>query len=167
MSAVGVLLAAVKAQDHEQVHRILGPAWKELVSGDKVEDANAFTDPLTMRAAKTRTEKKDDWTTVLYVGKDDWQFPIPIAKTSDGKWFLDTETGKVEVLARRIGKNELEAIRVCRVYVQAQREYATQDRDGSDMVKYAQRILSTPGKTDGLYWSRRPSGLEQSPLTPA
>ena len=160
---VSALLAAVKAQDHEQVHRLLGPAWKELVSGDKVEDADAFKEFADRAAEHTRLEKKDDSTSILYVGNDDWPFPIPIAKTPDGKWFLDTETGKVEILARRIGKDELEAIQICRVYVEAHREYASQDRDGSDMLKYAQRILSTPGKMDGLYWSV-PPGQEQSPF---
>ena len=162
-AAVSALLAAVKAQDHDQVHRLLGPAWQELVSGDKVEDANAFKEFADRAAEHMRVEKKDDSTSILHVGKDDWRFPIPIVKASDGKWFLDTEAGKDEILARRIGKNELEAIQICRLYVQAQREYASQDRDGSDVLKYARRILSTPGKMDGLYWSD-PAGQEQSPF---
>ncbi len=100
---------------------------------------------------------------ILHIGKDDWPFPIPLAKTADGKWFLDTEAGKVELLARRIGKNELEAIQICQLYVQAQRDYASEDRDGSGVIKYAQKILSTPGKRDGLYWSAPPD-QQQSPL---
>jgi hypothetical protein len=84
-------------------------------------------------------------------------------KTPDGKWFFDTEAGKTEILARRIGEDELDTIDVCRQYVQAQREYASKDRDGSDVLKFAQRILSTPGNMDGLYWSATPD-QGQSPL---
>ena len=110
-----------------------------------------------------RLEKPEESTTILHVGKDDWQFPIPLTRTGDGKWFLDTEAGKAELLVRRIGKNELEAIQICRLYVQAQREYASGDRDGSGVVKYAQKILSTRGKRDGLYWSAQ-ADQGQSPL---
>jgi hypothetical protein len=161
--AMSAMLAAVKAQDHERVHLLLGPAWKELVSGDKVEDANAFKKFASRAAERTRLRKQDDTTSIVYVGKDDWPFPIPIAKTADGKWFFDTEAGKTEILARRIGANELNTISVCRTYVEAQREYASKERDGSDVLKYAQRILSTPGKMNGLYWNAA-AGQEQSPF---
>jgi hypothetical protein len=161
--ALNALMAAVKAQDHEQVHLILGPAWKELISGDKVEDANAFNEFAHRAAESTRLQKQTDTTSIIRVGKDDWPFPIPVTETPAGKWFFDTEAGKTEILARRIGENELDAIEVCRAYVEAQREYAAKDRDGSDVLKYAQRIQSTPGKMDGLYWSAAP-GQEQSPF---
>ena len=106
----------------------------------------------------------NDSLSILHVGQDDWRFPIPIVRGSDGKWFLDTESGKAEILARRIGKNELEAIQICRIYVDAQREYASKVRDCcSGAVQYAQKFLSSPGKTDGLYWSTS-AGREQSPL---
>jgi hypothetical protein len=161
--AIDAMLAAVKAQDHDQVHRLLGPAWKELVSGDKVEDANAFKEFAARAAENTRLQKQDATTSILYVGHDDWPFPIPVTRTPEGKWFFDTEAGKTEILARRIGENELDAIQVCRAYVEAQRDYASQDRDGSDVLKFAQRIISTPGKMDGLYWSVAP-GQEPSPF---
>ena len=161
--ALNAMITAVKAQDHDQVHLILGPAWKELVSGDKVEDGNAFKEFAQRATERTRLQKQDDTTSILYVGNDDWPFPIPIAKTPDGKWFFDTEAGKTEILARRIGENELDSIQVCREYVEAQRDYAGKDRDGSGMLKFAQRILSTPGKMDGLYWSATPD-QEQSPF---
>jgi hypothetical protein len=157
------LVAAAKAQDHEQVHRLLGPAWKELVSGDKVEDANAFKEFAARAEEGTRLEKVNDSMSILHVGKDDWSFPIPIVRQPDGKWFLDTESGKAEILARRIGKDELEAIQICRIYVDAQREYESKDRDCSGVIKYAQKILSSPGKTDGLYWTTS-AGREPSPL---
>jgi hypothetical protein len=161
--ALNAMITAVKAQDHEQVHVILGPAWKELVSGDKVEDAGAFSEFAHRAAERTRLQKQDDATSIIYVGNDDWPFPIPIAKTLDGKWFFDTEAGKTEILARRIGENELDTIQVCRQYVDAQQEYAGKDRDGDGVLKFAQRILSTPGKMDGLYWNATP-GHDQSPF---
>jgi len=163
--AFEAMLGAVKAQDHDKVHQILGPAWKELISGDKVEDGNAFKEFAQHAAESSRLQKKDATTSVIYVGKDDWPFPIPIAETPAGKWFFDTEAGKGEILARRIGANELDTIDACRAYVEAQRQYASKDRDGSGVLKYAQRIVSTPGKQDGLYWSVNP-GQEQSPLGP-
>jgi hypothetical protein len=161
--ALNAMITAVKAQDHDQVHLILGPAWKELVSGDKVEDGNAFSEFAHRADERTRLQKQDDATSIIYVGNDDWPFPIPIAKTPDGKWFFDTEAGKTEILARRIGENELDTIQVCREYVEAQREYSSKDHDGSGVQKFAQRILSTPGNMDGLYWSATP-GQEQSPF---
>jgi hypothetical protein len=161
--AMNAMLTAAKDQDHEQVHLLLGPAWKELVSGDKVEDGNAFKEFAQRAAERTRLQKKDDTTSIIYVGNDDWPLPIPLTKTPDGKWFFDTEAGKTEILARRIGENELDTIDTCRTYVQAQQEYAGKDRDGSGVLKYAQRIISTPGKMDGLYWSAT-SDQEQSPL---
>lgn len=161
--ALTAMLTAVKAQDHDQVHHILGPAWKELVSGDKVEDGNAFSEFAHRSAERTRLQKQADTTSIIYVGNDDWPFPIPLAKTPGGKWFFDTEAGKTEILARRIGENELDTIQVCHAYVAAQREYASKDRDGSDVLKFAQRILSTPGKMDGLYWSAA-LGQEPSPF---
>ena len=161
--AFNAMLTAVKAQDHDQVHLILGPAWKELVSGDKVEDANAFNEFAHRAAERRRLRKQDDATSIIHVGNDDWPLPIPIAKTPDGKWFFDTEAGKTEILARRIGENELDTIQVCRAYVEAQREYAGKDRDGSDVLKFAQKIISTPGQMNGLYWKQAP-GQEQSPF---
>jgi hypothetical protein len=161
--ASNAMLTAVKAQDHEKVHLLLGPAWKELVSGDKVEDTNAFNEFAHRASERTRLERKNDTTSIIHVGNDDWPLPIPISKTPDGKWFFDTEAGKTEILARRIGENELETIQVCRTYVEAQREYGSKDRDGSDVLKFAQRIMSTPGKMDGLFWSAT-RGQEQSPF---
>lgn len=161
--AMNAMLKAVKDQDHDQVHRLLGPAWKELVSGDKVEDANAFKEFAQRASERTRLQKQDDSTSIIYVGSDDWPLPIPLTKTPEGKWFFDTEAGKTEILARRIGENELDAIEVCRDYVAAQREYASKDRDDSGVPKYAQRIQSTSGKMDGLYWPAT-SDQEQSPL---
>jgi hypothetical protein len=159
-AAADAVVDAAKNQDHDQVHLLLGPNWKDLISGDKVEDADDFKDFANRAAENMRLERQDDSTTILHVGSDDWAFPIPIVKTSDGKWFLDTNAGKAEVLARRIGRNELEAIQICHLFVDAEHEYASQDRNGSDVIQYAQRILSTPGSNDGLYWK---AANDQSP----
>jgi hypothetical protein len=88
---------------------------------------------------------------VLYLGAKNWPFPIPLVQ-NDGKWFFDTAAGQQEILNRRIGLDELTAIGVCQVYLLAQHEYAAEDRDGSGVLKYAQRLNSNPGKKDGLYW---------------
>jgi hypothetical protein len=146
------LVDAAKNLNHEEVHRLLGPEWKDLVSGDPVEDADAFKEFADRAAEHTQLEHSNDSSTILHLGKDDWTFPIPIVKDSEGKWFLDTAAGVQEVMCRRVGRNELEAIQICHVYVEAQREYSQRDADGSGVVKYAQRILSTPGQHDGLFW---------------
>lgn len=140
------LVAAVKADDHAKVHELLGPDWRELVSGDKVEDENAYKEFARRAGEKMRLEKHSDTESILHVGDDDWSLPIPIMKDSDGKWFLDTGAGKQEVLARRIGRNELQAIKVCHLYVDAQRQYFDQHHE------YAEHISSRQGKRDGLYW---------------
>jgi hypothetical protein len=100
----------------------------------------------------------------LEVGPDAWPFPIPLVKGSAG-WQFDTAAGLEEILNRRIGRNELDVLRVVRAYVEAQREYASRDRDGDDVLEYAQKITSSPGLTDGLFWSPEVNG-EVSPLGP-
>ena len=100
----------------------------------------------------------------LSIGPKNWPMPIPLVRR-DGHWFFDTAAGKDEVINRRVGEDELMAIGVCRTYVQAQREYAAEDRDGSGILKYAQRIKSSKGMKDGLYWPVA-EGEELSPLGP-
>jgi len=167
--AVQGMLEALKTEDRdkrrEAMRGIFGPAMKGLASGDRVADAANFKAFVTRTAEKTRLEKKTDTTSVLLIGNKEWPFPIPIVKTDDGKWFFDAVTGKEEILARRIGANELAAIEVCRAYVQAQRQYASKDRDGSEVLKYARHFRSRPGRKDGLYWEA-PPGEEQSPFGP-
>ena len=101
---------------------------------------------------------------MLEVGTNSWPFPVPIVK-KDGRWFFDTEAGKEEIFRRRIGKNELATLEVMRAYVDAQREYASRDRNGDEVLEYAQRLASTPGAKDGLYWPPDLDG-EISPLGP-
>ncbi len=163
-AAVDALKAAVQARDTNALHAMFGPGAHELVSGDMVEAAQERDMFERRLQQKVNLASESDSKDVLQLGGDGWPFPIPLVK-QDGQWFFDTEAGKEEILNRRIGANELGAISVCRAYVQAQREYASVDRQGQGVVEYAQHLRSTPGAHDGLYWSRR-TGDELSPLGP-
>ncbi len=164
-AAADALLAAVKAQNHAELHHIFGPAVKELTSGDKVEDHRHFEEFVTHAEQKFQLERKSADTSIVYIGNKDWPFPIPITRLADGKWFFDTEAGKAEILARRIGADELKTIKVCEVYVEAQRQYAGTYHDGADVLRYAQRMVSKPGTQDGLYWPAV-VGQPESPFGP-
>jgi hypothetical protein len=115
-----------------------------------------------MYEQKNILEREGSDKVVLHVGNEDWPFPIPVVK-KDKRWRFDTEEGREEVLARRIGRNELNVIQVCLAIVDAQREYALKDRDGDGLLEYARKFASDPGKKDGLYW-KAGQGDEQSPL---
>jgi hypothetical protein len=160
--AAAALVAAAKARDRDALHQMFGPSVTEFISGDKVEDDKAFDHFVTNAGDHLELEKKDANTSFVDIGKDNWPFPIPLTRLSSGKWFFDTEAGKQEILARRIGANELETIKVCRAYLEAQRDYASEDHDGSGVLKYARHFMSTQGK-DGLYWEAAP-GDEESPF---
>ena len=160
--AAAALVAAAKARDHDALNHMFGPSVSEFISGDKVEDEKSFDQFVKSASDHLELEKKDANTSFIDIGKDNWPFPIPLTRLSSGKWFFDTEAGKQEILARRIGANELETIKVCRAYVEAQREYASVDREGDGVLKYAQHFMSKNGK-DGLYWEAGP-GEEESPF---
>jgi len=160
--AAAALVAAAKARDREALDHLFGPAAPEFLSGDSVEDEKAFDRFVQNAGEHLELEKKDATTSVVDIGKDNWPFPIPITRLPSGKWFFDSEAGKQEIRARRIGANELETIKVCRGYVEAQREYASADRDDSGVLKYAQHLISRNGK-DGLYWEAGPDE-EESPF---
>jgi hypothetical protein len=153
-AAADALVAAAEKFDVASMKAIFGPEGIDLVvTEDPVLDRNQAT----AWAAKAREklvvapDPKDPKRATLVVGKDDWPMPIPVV--SDGKaWRFDTEAGRQEVLFRRIGQNELDAIAVCRRFVSAQREYASEKRDGSRVHQYAQHIIATPGRQDGLAW---------------
>jgi hypothetical protein len=142
------LAAAARAGDVERTRAVLGPDGDEIVSsGDPVDDAAARKRFAAAAAARTRFERTDDGATaIMHVGRDDWPFPIPLVHDADG-WRFDTAAGKEELLNRRIGRNELVAIGVCRAYVDAQYEFAKR------FHSYARSFRSTPGKRDGLYWT--------------
>jgi hypothetical protein len=162
--AADALLQAVQGPDNRQaVHHVLGVNEQDVSSGDPVADAKGFEKFSARMKEKTRLEKLSGEKSILHVGSEDWPFPFPIVKGADGKWFFDGAAGKAEVLARRVGANELTAIKVCHAYVDSQREYASKARDNSDVLKYAQRFRSTQGKHDGLYWNTE-AGQEESPF---
>jgi hypothetical protein len=164
-AAVEALFAAAKADDTESLQAIFGPGADDLLSsGDEVADKNA-----RKTFAKRYSEMhvlvangKDSQS--LNVGLDNWPFPIPIVRTGDN-WRFDTAAGKQEVLYRRIGTNELGAIRVCRALVDAQREYASRSRDGQPSGAYAAKLVSDAGKKNGLYWKVK-AGEPPSPIGP-
>lgn len=162
--AVAALVSAAKSGDRATVDAIFGPGVNELLSGDTRQDAIEFASFTKSIAQLAHLVKKGDDRFVLDIGAQNWPMPIPLVRKG-GTWFFDTAAGKDEIISRRVGEDEITAIGVCRAYVQAQREYVIEDRDGSGVLKYAAKIKSTPGKKDGLYWPALPDG-EQSPLGP-
>jgi len=158
-AAAQALAAATRGSDPQRLLAVLGPESDKVVSsGDPVDDAAARKRFSAAAGERTRIERSADGTTaILHVGRDDWPFPIPIVRDAQG-WRFDTALGKQELLNRRIGRNELTAIEVCRAYVDAQNEFAAR------FHMYAQSFRSTPGKRDGLYWEA--TDHDVSPLGP-
>jgi hypothetical protein len=163
--AVTAMAAAVKADDTGALLRILGPGSKDIVlSGDPGEDKEGHRRFITRYEEKNRLEEASG-KVILYTGNDEWPFPIPIVKAGS-RWRFDTRAGREEILARRVGRNELNAIQVCLAYVDAQQEYAMKKgRQGNGLLEYAQKFVSAPGTHDGLYWEAG-KGEEQSPMGP-
>jgi hypothetical protein len=163
--AVGALVGAVKENDTKELLRILGPAGKELIfSGDEVAD-KAWRDRFVKAYEEmNKLVSENDKKVILHVGNEEWPYPIPVVKKGEN-WFFDTKAGKEEILNRRIGRNELNAIQVCLAYVDAQREYILEDRNENKLLEYAQRFISREGEKNGLYWEAK-EGEERSPLGP-
>ena len=152
--AADALIAAAAAYDVDALEGIFGTSGRDLVaSGDPVQDKNRATE----FAAKARERKTvaidpaDANRAILSVGPNDWPFPVPIVRQNN-QWSFDADAGREEITNRRVGENELAAIETARGYVEAQHEYALTKHDGAVVNQYAQRILSTPGKHDGLAW---------------
>ena len=152
--AADALVQAAASFNVPSLKEILGPDSEDLVSSeDPVQDKNravAFA-ALAREKSSIAVGPKNPNRAVLLVGNDDWPLPIPIVK-KEGKWIFDAKTGRKEILVRRIGANELDVIQICRGYVEAQKQYAQEKHDGSEVNQYAQRIISTSGKQDGLAW---------------
>jgi hypothetical protein len=163
-AAVAALSQAVSAKDTNALRTLFGSESDEIINPDPIQRQHNLTLFAARLAEGTKLTHKDDNTVVLVAGKDDWPFAIPMMK-KDGQWFFDTRAGKEEILNRRIGGNELNAIDVCRAYVQAQRDYALKDSAGNGVMEYAQRLRSTPGSRDGLFWDSKP-GEAESPFGP-
>ncbi len=160
--AIHAMGDAAEHNDTAVMLKLLGPGGKDLVqpaddAGAREDRAN-FAKMLHAKLNLERDETNPDRVTFA-VGAEDWPFPVPLVRNKAGKWYFDAGQGALEVLARRIGRNELNAIEVCRGYVEAQMEYANLDHDADGILKYAQKIASSPGKHDGLYWEGEPGNL--------
>jgi hypothetical protein len=163
--AVKALMAAIKSHDLKAMQGILGPGSGELVrSGDAVADKAGRERFLKAYEEANKLETSGDAKATLTIGKDGWPFPIPVVKGAAG-WRFDAKAGKEEILNRRIGRNELAVIQVLQAYVDAQREYYLRNPQGDKLLHYAQRVASTQGKRDGLYFPTK-AGEQPSPLGP-
>jgi len=159
--AADALIQAAGNFDLPALKEILGADGEDLVSSeDPVQDKNRAAAFAAKAREKTEVsaDPQDSKRPIVSVGDDDWPLPIPFVKRN-GKWLFDSKEGREEILLRRIGSNELDVIQICRGYVEAQHEYALEKHDGSEVNQYAQRIISSPGKQDGLVWRNADGSL--------
>lgn len=165
-AAAAGLIEALRSEDRDALLSVLGDQYKdELQSDDEAAEREARRTAVEAATEVLQLRQDDENTRVMVIGKQAWPVPFPIVKVASG-WQFDTGAGLDELLARRIGRNELNTIAVLRSYVQAQMEYAGIDRDGDEVLEYAQKILSTEGKQDGLYWPTEGSDQPLSPFGP-
>ena len=163
--AVTSLVDAVRASDTQEMLAILGAGSRELIfSGDDVADSIGRKKFVKAYDRMNTLQKVSADKVTLCIGKDNWPLPIPIVKTGN-MWVFDAEQGKQEILNRRIGRNELHVMDVLHAYTDAQHEYASRDCRGGGVVEFAQKLISTQGKRDGLYWEVK-EGEKESPLGP-
>lgn len=161
------LLATARSGSQDDIAAIFGPNSKELLdSGDPVQDKNTLQAFIASYTTMHRWRKMQDGSETLLIGSDNFPIAIPLKKNAGGKWYFDTVAGKDEMLNRRIGRNELAAISVCRALVYAQAEYHRQLHDGATAPQYALKFISDPGRQNGLYWKPE-NGQPESPLGPA
>ncbi len=162
--AGAAFVEAAKSGDQNALLAIFGPdANRILFSGDAVKDKNALQDFVAAYAQMNRWREIKAGGEILYLGADNYPFPIPLGRNPSGQWYFDTAAGKDEILARRIGKGELTAIAACGALADAQKQYFSQPRNGDKVKQYAQKIASDEGKQNGLYW-QVPEGQSPSPL---
>ena len=157
---------AAKSGDQSALLAIFGPDAKDvLFSGDPVKDKDALQDFVAAYSQMNRWRPIKTGGEILYIGADNYPFPIPLGQNPSGQWYFDTAAGKDEILARRIGKGELTAIEACGAIADAQQQYFSQTHDGDKVKQYAQKFVSDEGKQNGLYWpaleGRSPSPLGQ------
>jgi hypothetical protein len=161
--AAQALVKASEDKNQQEMLALFGDDGKDLVySGDAVQDQTNMERFVKAYKTKHTIVKRDDNTRILQVGASDWPLPIPLVNDG-GKWRFDTAAGKEELLFRRIGHNELGAIAACRGFIDAQKDYAAVGHDGLPAGIYAQRLMSDPGKQNGLYWETK----EDEPASPA
>ncbi len=160
--AAQALVDAAGQDDTAALLKLFGPQGADIVkSGDPAEDKDSRAEFARRGHEKmeVQMEPSNPNRAVIIAGNQNWPFPVPLVRAKTGQWHFDSARGRVEILARRVGRNELVAIDVCRAYVEAQIEYASRDRDGDGVLKYAQRIVSSPGKKNGLYFEGEPENL--------
>jgi hypothetical protein len=163
--AMQALVKALQAGDKESLLAILGPDSEQIISsGDPVADKTDRDRFLKVYGEKADFVAEGNDRVEVILGNDNWPVPVPLVKGPQG-WFFDTAAGKEEILNRRVGRNELDTIQVCEGYVEAQREYASADRQQDGIMQYAQKIMSDPGQRNGLYWEAAP-GEVPSPAGP-
>ena len=162
--AVAAMAEAARSCDWVGLRTLFGLATDEMVATDRVQATNELGAFSAAFDAHHRLIEESATRRVLEVGGNGWPFPMPIVQ-QDGRWFFDAAAGKEELLNRRIGRNELAVLEVMRAYVDAQRDYASRDRDGDEVLEYAQRLGSSPGMKDGLFWPPDLDG-EISPFGP-
>ncbi len=163
--AAGALYEAMKTEDLKRIYSVLGPGSGALIyTGDKVADAETRDLFVAAYDKSVKFDRQGDAAATLLIGPNDYPFPFPLVKTAQG-WMFDAKSGAEEIVNRRVGENELAAIQTCLAFVDAQREYVLEDRDSSGTLEYARRIVSSPGKRDGLYWPTA-AGEPPSPLGP-
>jgi Protein of unknown function (DUF2950) len=161
--AGAAFLEAAKSGDQGALLEIFGPDSKEvLFSGDAVKDKNALQDFVAAYTQMNRWREIKAGGEILYVGADNYPFPVPLAKNSAGQWSFDTAAGRDEILARRIGKGELTAIAACSATADAEQQYFGQAHDGDNTKQFAQKFVSDDGKHNGLYWNVQ----GEEPLSP-
>jgi Protein of unknown function (DUF2950) len=152
--AAQALVDAAGQNDSAALLKLFGPQGADIVkSGDAAEDKESRAEFARRAHEKMdiQTEPSNPNRAVIVAGNQNWPFPVPLVRAKGGQWHFDSARGRVEILARRVGRNELVAIDVSRAYVEAQMEYASRDRDADGILEYAQRIVNSPGKKDGLY----------------
>lgn len=152
--AADALIEAIEKYDVPALEQILGPEGRDIIHTGEPAREQEIAKEFAAQAREKKSvavDKKSAQRAILSIGKDDWPFPVPIVKRY-GKWSFDAKAGRQEILYRRIGRNELDAIQICHGYVEAQHEYALLKHGESGVNQYAQRIISTPGKQDGLAW---------------
>ena len=163
--AMKALVETVQAGDKKGVLAVLGPEGEDIIdSGDAVQDKNAQEQFVKAYQDKVDYVKEKEDRVSVILGNDNWPFAIPIIRKAEG-WMFDTKAGREEMLNRRVGWNELNAIQVCQAYVEAQREYASTDREQDGVIQYAQKVMSDPYRRNGLYWEVG-EGEIPSPLGP-
>ncbi|SPE61593.1 conserved exported hypothetical protein [Verrucomicrobia bacterium] len=160
-AAAKALQAAAEAKDKVALREIFGPEFDHLITGDEVQDANNALRFATLLAQGCQPVNEGEDKITFEIGTNNYPMAVPLVKV-DGQWHFDTAAGKEEIINRHIGKDELNAIGVCRAYVAAQRQYASANPDAVGGAKYAQKFRSTPGKKDGLYWP----AAENEPASP-